>query len=139
MPSLVRSTPSLSSVSGAGSGDIKLSGSVACGMPVVPVGGHAYRLGKVNVEEHESSDECCDVAEDGDVSSSCGDVGSECSAVLCLGTGDELIHADIASVGDGGGERWEGEAGGGATLREELNDNRVLGFIALWVATCQAD
>ena len=72
MPSLVRSTPSLSSVSGVGGGDAASGRPSAYGLPVIPVGGPAFGLGKVYVEEQDIPDEVSDVAGECDASSSGG-------------------------------------------------------------------
>ena len=78
----MRSTPSLSFVSGASSSDAVSGRPSAYGLPVVPVVGPVLGLGKVYVDERDIPDGVSDVAEDGAMSSSEGDLDSAASSAF---------------------------------------------------------
>ena len=107
----------MSSVSGVGGGDAASGRPSAYGLPVIPVGGPAFGLGKVYVEEQDIPDDGSDVAGECDASSSGGDLDSTASVVL----DDELAQGidDVAQqsscdadvdVSDGEWTDWCGAA-----------------------------
>ena len=84
----MRSTPSLSFVSGAGSGDVASGRPSAYGLPVVPVVGPVLGLGKVYVDERDIPDDVSDATEERVMSSSERDLDSAASSAF----DGELAH-----------------------------------------------
>ena len=87
----MRSTPSLSFVSVASGSDAVPGHLGAYGLPVVPVGGPVPGLGKIYVDERDIPDDVGDVAEEGEMSSSEGDLDSAASSAF----DDELAQGTM--------------------------------------------
>ena len=118
MPALVKSTPSLPSVSDASSGYITALEEASAGMPVIPVGRCINRLGRVTVEEDDVAGGSSDDMELGFASSSDGDV--ESNGDPWLGSGEETATAGAVSVNDGSGECWVSGTGGEGPPRRRI-------------------